>query len=354
MVTDRGPNGQIKVNDANRRTFPIPEFTPLILKVKTDGTTLAIVQTIPIVGQSGKPVTGLSNLDKIDEAPYDYTAQNLLNYNPSGLDTEGLVRTSAGDFWLCEEYSPSILRVDKTGKVVKRYVPSGLKLEGADYPVADTLPAILGKRKSNRGFEGIGISQDEKTLYVVLQSPLLNPDSKTGNASRNTRVLVFDIASEKMVAEYAYRFDAIQEFDTRPNLTPDEMKLSGVISLNNNTLLILERTDVVAKVYSVDLSKATNILGSKWDEAATTPTLEATEDLTGASVTALPKTLVVDLFKVQGTPGKIEGIAVVDKNTLAIANDNDFDIGTFDASGNNVGAGTKSKLLLISLPKPLF
>src|SRR5262245_54448551 len=28
MVTDRGPNGQIRIDGANRRTFPIPDFTP--------------------------------------------------------------------------------------------------------------------------------------------------------------------------------------------------------------------------------------------------------------------------------------------------------------------------------------
>ena len=30
MITDRGPNGE------DPRTFPVPEFTPFILKVKTD------------------------------------------------------------------------------------------------------------------------------------------------------------------------------------------------------------------------------------------------------------------------------------------------------------------------------
>ena len=34
MVTDRGPNGQIKVNGTNRRTFWVPEFNPMILRVK--------------------------------------------------------------------------------------------------------------------------------------------------------------------------------------------------------------------------------------------------------------------------------------------------------------------------------
>ena len=120
---------------------------------------------------------GLSNLDVKDEPPYDYQAETQLPYNVNGLDTEGLVRLKNGDFWVAEEYSPSILKVDPSGKVVKRFVPQGLELPGADYPIVEALPAVYGKRKINRGFEGLALSPDEKTLFLVLQSPLLNPDA---------------------------------------------------------------------------------------------------------------------------------------------------------------------------------
>src|SRR5689334_13379184 len=33
MVTDRGPNGEPKVNGEKRRTFPVPEFAPAIVRV---------------------------------------------------------------------------------------------------------------------------------------------------------------------------------------------------------------------------------------------------------------------------------------------------------------------------------
>jgi Esterase-like activity of phytase len=355
MITDRGPNGQIAVDGKNRRTFWVPEFDPTIVRVKTEGKAIKILEAIPIVGQSGKPVTGLPNLKDVDEAPYNYSAQELLPLNPNGLDTEGLVRTTAGDFWIGEEYSPSIVHVDRTGKVIKRYIPEGLNLDGTDYPVAKVLPAIYGKRKINRGFEGIALSGDEKTLYMVLQSPLLNPDRKTGEASRNTRVLVFDIPSEKVTAEYIYRFDVSKEFDPNPKNTPDEMKLSGVIAMNPTTLLVLERTDLIAKLYSVDLSQATNILGSKWNDTKTAPTLEALADPATAGVRVLPKTLVLDLSSIKGMPEKIEGVALLDQNTLAVSNDNDFDSeeSKYDAEGNNIGKGKISQILTISLAKPL-
>jgi hypothetical protein len=357
MVTDRGPNGQILVDAVNRRTFPIPEYTPTIIKVRAAHGTIEILQTMPILGQSGKPVTGLSNIEGFDEVPYDYRAETVLTYNPNGLDSEGLVRTMSGDFWLADEYSPSLVKVDASGKVVKRYVPAGFKLSGTDYSVADTLPAIYAKRKLNRGFEGLALSPDQKTLFIALQSPLLNPDAATGNPSRIGRILAFDIATEKPVGEYAYVFEPVLEFDTTLERLPTEMKISGLIATGPDSLIVLERTDWVAKLYRVDLKAATNLLGTPWDDVATTPSLEALADLpadlNNANVKPLPKALVVDLHTIEGVPDKIEGVTMLDRSTLVIANDNDFDIGTFDEAGNNVGLGTKSRILVIGLPSPL-
>jgi hypothetical protein len=355
MITDRGPNGQVRIDGANRRTFPIPTFSPMILRAKTEGDSVRILETIPVVGQSGKSVTGISNIKGYDEMPYDFTGKTALPFNPNGIDCEGLVRTKAGEFWIVEEYSPSLMHLDRSGKVLKRYIPEGVKLGATDYLVATAFPPIFGKRKINRGFEGLAMSSDEKTLYILLQSPLLNPDRKTGDNSRNTRMLIFDVAGEKVTAEYVYRFDVAKEFDPGPKMKPDEMKLSAVAYLNPMTLLILERTDDVAKIFSVDLSKATNILNGKWSDPKTVPTLESLEDPATENVAVLPKTLVVDLSKFKDMPEKIEGLVILDRNTIAVANDNDFDTAEskYDADGNNVGRGTKSEIIVISLDTQL-
>ena len=78
-----------------------------------------------------------------------------MDLNPNGLDTEGIVRAHDGTFWLVDEYSPSLVHVSAGGKVLARYVPKGLSLTGADYPVIEVLPSIFPTRKGNRGFEGL-------------------------------------------------------------------------------------------------------------------------------------------------------------------------------------------------------
>lgn len=126
------------------------------------------------------------------------------------------------------------------------------------------------------------------------------------------------------------------------------MKISALSVLKPGRLLLQERTDAVARLYTVDLRKATGLLGGRHDDPATTPSLEASLP---ADVTVAAKSLTVDLAAIDGLPGKIEGVAVLDPRT--IANDNDFGVGTFDANGRLVDTGIPSRILTIRLPRPI-
>lgn len=381
LITDRGPNGE------DPRTFPVPEFTPLILKVRTANGAIEILETIPITGLNValNGVTGIPNLNNTTEPPalnepfFGCGGAPALGVNPHGLDTEGLVRASDGTFWVVEEYGPSLLKIDPQGKVVKRFFPAdllGLLSPITGYGADDSslsIPKLYGlKRKLNRGFEGIALSPDEATLYIALQSPLVNPDIDTGNASRNTRILAFDTASEQVVGEYVYRFQFTgpnrddDEFDVPsiPGNTararPRDMKVSALAMLDEQRMLVLERTDFKAKIYRVDLRNATNILGSVWDDVnKPAPSLEALNAdgaLETNGIQPLPKEFVLTLDSTQGFPQKIEGMTVLDGKTIAIVNDNDFGVGSFTV---DVGictlndSGLESRLMVIPLDEPL-
>ncbi|MEZ0075816.1 esterase-like activity of phytase family protein [Planotetraspora sp. GP83] len=352
MVTDRGPNGQPTVNGEKRRTFPVPEFDPAIVKVALKHGKAKIKKYLPIVGASGKGVTGLSDQAGHDETPYTWDGLTALPYNPNGLDTEDLVRTREGDFWLVDEYSPSLLHVSRKGQVLERYVPSGLNLTGTDYPVKDTLPAILASRQQNRGFEGLAISADQRTLFLAVQSPLANPDKKTGKKSRVGRILTFDLRSRTVTGEYAYQLEDVTTFDPKVNGDQSEMKISGLAYAGRGRLLVDERTDNVARIYQIDLSKATNLLGGPFDSPATTPSLEALTDL--SAITLPVKSLVLEPNTlIPSLPGKIEGVAVLDPWTVALANDNDFGLGDFDSNGKLIDSGVPSRVVIVKLAKPL-
>ncbi|MCX4593779.1 esterase-like activity of phytase family protein [Streptomyces sp. NBC_01549] len=352
-VTDRGPNGQIKVDGKKRRTFPVPGFDPAIVKIKVSGDTVKVLDALPITTSSGKPVTGLSNQAGRDEAPYSYDAQTPLAYNPNGVDTEGIVRSADGSFWLVDEYGPSLIHVSARGKVLTRYVPKGLNLTGADYPVVEALPAVLLHRKVNRGFEGLA-QLPGGDLVMAVQSPLSLPDGDAGDASRTTRLLRFSPKKRAVTAEYAYRFEPVNVVDPSEDDT-SELKISSVVAVGNDRLLVEERTDKAARLELVELTRGTDILGGPWDSDKTSPSLEQLDDPAASGVPVLAKRLVVDLGTVAGVPGKIEGIARVDRDTLALINDNDFGMtdgaGAFDAQGRLVDSGIETTVTYVRLPR---
>ena len=362
-ITDRGPNG-----NPGRRTFVAPKFNPEILHVRVQGDRINILSVMPILDASGLPITGLPNVETFDETPYDFNGTNIIDRNANGLDTEGIVRTRNRDLWLVDEYSPSLVHVGADGRIIDRFVPENSRLATVlantpNYRVRKNLPAILNFRRQNRGFEGIAITPDERTLFLSMQSPLEYPTRVLGRASRNVRILRFDIASERVTGEWAYQFAEVCSFLGQPAgcpVIPDEMKISSLIALNNTSLLVGERTDTAAKVYRVDVASATNILGTVWDTVAALPGIDtpALETLTpgGQGVTFLTKTLIVDLSPL-GLPTKIEGMALVRPDVLVVANDNDFgmtDTATFNASGR-ITSDTlvKSKLMFVQLTEPV-
>ncbi|MFF8716540.1 esterase-like activity of phytase family protein [Streptomyces sp. NPDC015184] len=354
-VTDRGPNGQIKIDGKKRRTFPVPGFDPAIVKVRVSGKHLRVVRAIPLTTRSGNPVTGLSNQSSRDEAPYTYDARTPLPYDPNGLDTEGIVRAADGTFWLVDEYGPSLVHVSAQGRVLARYVPQGLGLTGADYPVVEALPGVLLHRKVNRGFEGLALLPGGD-LVLAVQSPLSLPDQDAGESSRNVRLLRFSTKKHAVTAEYAYRFDPVDVVDPGEDDT-SELKISSVVAIGRDDLLVEERTDKAARLHRVSLPHGSGILGSAWDDPTTSPSYEELTDPSASGVPVLRKRLVVDLGKVAGVPGKIEGVAVTGRDTLALINDNDFGMTdgaeAFDENGRLVDSGVRTSVTLLKLPRPL-
>jgi hypothetical protein len=343
-LADRGPNGQITIDKSVNRTFPVQDYVPHFYKIQLEGDQVKVLETNKLLLPEGKTgivsktrnTTGLSNVST-DEKSYDHTGKVLLPLDPDGLDLEGIAYSPTdGTFWLSDEYRPSLIHVKRDGTIMSRYVPIGdkEKLADAQIPVVEAIPAIYSKRISNRGFEGVTISPDGKFLYASIQSPMAVPDKATGEASRNLRILKMDLTTKQVVGEYVY---VAEDAKTFVNVTQKDVVISDLQALSTDILLVDERDKnegaaaQIKRVYKIDLSKATNIL-NKSDVSSTVEgtTQEQWKDM---KVVTAPKSLVVDLTKLGYPFEKFEGLAVVDKNTIAIANDNDFGVGEYDASG---------------------
>lgn len=191
--TDRGLVGEplkLPAIGDDVRPFIIPQFQPrwVMLETSHQTSSLKIVKEILLTDPKGQPLTGLPLIhtdgDKFsDEKPVDL-AGKLLPMDLGGIDPEGLTRDADGNFWMCEEYRPSILKFSPSGKLIKRFVPKNSftapqlaaldKKWGAGHLVAN-LPEEYRYRRPNRGFEGITF-QDGK-IYATLQSPLDIPSA---------------------------------------------------------------------------------------------------------------------------------------------------------------------------------
>jgi hypothetical protein len=296
-VTDRGPNGE-PYDDVHN--FLLPEFDPTLVRIKVKGTKIEVVDSIPITTTDGKAVTGLPNRAFGEESlPYASDVVTVLPYNPNGLDPEGVARTADGHFWISDEYAPSILELDAEGHVLARHVPAGAeefyKSAGVGYPVKGSLPAGLVYRKDNRGLEDIALLPDGKTIVAALQSSIVVPGQKDRII---TELISFDTAKGKTLHEYAYKFDEPTTF--APGTRGRKLKISALIPVDQDHVIVQERTDDEARFYLVKLDPA--------------------DDL----ITEQDKTLVANLAGVQGVPGKIEGAALKTKDTLVLTSDDDF------------------------------
>jgi Esterase-like activity of phytase/Secretion system C-terminal sorting domain len=347
--TDRGPNGE-PVSD--KRPFLLPAFAPEIVRFELNPANgvINITQRIQLQNPTLNLLTGLPNTAIAgntstpfnDEAPI-----NLLNaslpLDPLGGDLEGVVVAPDGTFWMVDEYRPAIYQFSSTGVMLKRYVPQGTAA-AAGQPAGtfgtEVLPAVIGQRRQNRGFEGIALQNGK--VYAFVQSPIRNPASlsnATLNNSRNIRIVELDPVTET-TRQFLYIMDN-PNLGGATNTRPD--KIGDAVAFTNGQFLVVERDDdaidsdplelIEKKVYRFNLGGATDISafsglvalpggGSKTIDQMTTA------ELASVNIVPIQKFLHVDLAKAgYNTNEKVEGLALISPDSIAVINDNDFNVG---------------------------
>ncbi|GFZ98786.1 esterase-like activity of phytase family protein [Elstera cyanobacteriorum] len=353
-LSDRGPNiacGDLDGYGANKdelckeapkngRVYPRPGYSPSFYQVELDPATktFKLVGVTPAKTKSGKPTSGLLNPLTVasTEIPLDGTGKKL-EQDPNGVDMEGLAVLKDGTMWVGDENGPSLMQFDAEGRLQRRLVPTGTEKDyaAADYETIGALPAILTKRSLNRGIESLSISPDETHLYFLLQNPLANPDAKTYQAATNARLYKMERVSGKIVGEWVYPMDPVATYPGEKSPNNSTVRISEIMALSGDRLVVLERTEKTTRLYEVALTADGNILGSAWDDVATTPSLEATPS-DAPAVKALKKTIRFDTAAYPEAPVKLEGMALAGDGRLMLINDDDFGID-----------GATTKILLI-------
>ncbi|HET6449433.1 MAG TPA: esterase-like activity of phytase family protein [Conexibacter sp.] len=368
-LTDRGPNNDLTCGGVAGREIFVPAFAPRLIYFTVADGTIKLDKVKPMrVGT--QLASGLANLPG-DEASFSTTCRTLPN-DPFGVDSEGVVvdpRSSSGGrawdkrtrLWIADEYRPSIIRAQGNGELESRLVPGGATGDAYAAEVAQEeansgngidvirgFPAIVGDRfRHNRGFEDVVLQQfrGRTYLYTALQSPMENPDRVTRD-SLAIRVFRIDITS-------AAHPHVDREWVTLLEVNPGRKKpladkISSLLPAGPDKLLIEERDDTVTndptavtRLWKVDFTRATNLLGDAYDDASTAPTLEtqyvpATSGVVPANPAGVvpgAKSLCLDVARALTDNGlvnvKLEGMSLVKqsgKTVLAMVDDNDFDL----------------------------
>lgn len=344
-VGDRGPNLKVPfaiehygIRHLDRyaeiegaKVMPCPNIGPAISELRIEAARVVHVRTLPLRDRSGRPLSGAPIPGGFSEPAFNLDGTPI-DPDPSGADTEGIAAAADGTFWIADEYGPSLLHVASDGAVLARWVPHGSShwFRDVNYPVVEALPAIAARRQLNRGFEAIALSEDETSLYLAFQSPLAHPDEQAHRHGRHVRIWELNLATGAVVAEYLYPFDKPDSFCRDAELGEmhwHDLKVSELVPLGGNRLLVLERGSATTKLYAIALDPAC-VIDAAWLDIATRPTLEelSGSGQVGQQVPQLAKTLLFTTDDHPKVGPDLEGIALLSAEAILLVNDNDFGI----------------------------
>ncbi len=263
---------------------------------------------------------GLSDPDR--HVPWSLTRADR-RLTGAEFDIESFQRLDDGTFWLGDEFGPFLLHTDGAGRLLEPPVP----LPGVKSPQSPLLAAgehpTLGRSK---GFEGMALDPKGKTLYPLLEGVVAGDDPQV------LRMYEFDLKKGR----YTGRF-------WRLRLEHSRNAIGDLIAVDKDRFIVIERDPA----QGADARLKALFLLDRRDR-----------DRDGY----MDKQLLVNLMAVPDPRGiggdgaffrfpfeTIEGVVMVDDQTLAVLNDNNFPF----SSGRNPGRPDDNEMILVRLDQPL-
>ena len=180
-----------------------------------------------------------------------------IRYNPLSRQ---LVWSSEGERIVKEKdtvlENPSVIVISSNGKYNSSF----------ELPANLIMHATENGPRQNGVLEGLSFADNYKTLFVNVEEPLYEDGPRADVTENNTyiRILKFDVASKKNIAQYAYKLEPV----AYPATPSTAFKINGVpdiLNIGNNKFLVIERSfstgreACTIKVFITDLSAATDI-----------------------------------------------------------------------------------------------
>ncbi len=277
---------------------------------------------IDLVGGGVEVVGGFGLSDPDGHLPFPLTRPDR-RLTGADLDPESFQRLPDGTFWFGEEFGPYLVHTDATGRVLEPPV----RPEGVVSPDAPDLTGAVPTLASSKGFEGMALSPDGRTLYPLLEGAV------SGDEPQTLRLYSFDTRrSDVTGVEAQYRLES-----------PGNA-IGDLVALDDHRFLVIERDNgqgATARFKAVFLFDTRD------------------RDRDGFA----DKQLLVNLLAIpdpQGLAGEpggfatfpfvtIEQLAVVDDHRILVGNDNNFP----GSSGRTPGVPDDDEYVLIEVDQDL-
>jgi hypothetical protein len=165
---------------------------------------------------------------------------------PLRFDPESVRVSGRGTFYVAEEYAPSVVEFDASGRWLRRLRVPQKFLAEADASVG---------RQPKSGFEGLALSPDGDHVFALLQRPLQQDHALGANGQAHgvfCRLLEIDLRSGK-TRELVYTLESHKH------------GTNELLALNDHELLVIERDWEGAahhgfkRVFVIDIRDATDV-----------------------------------------------------------------------------------------------
>jgi hypothetical protein len=354
-LSDRGPGGGLLDYSTRLSRFKV-NVHPVTGEISQFRVLETILFTDPdhLLAGAGPNLNGLNPLSLNGDA-------SVLGHS---FDPEGLVVDPwTSHFYVADEYGPALYEFDRKGRLKRIFdVPQNLvpMVGTAVNYVATRDDGANAGRQDNRGYEGVAISPDGRTLYAVLQDPLINdPTGNNGRNSRNVRIVVYDNDRRSptygsSIKQLAYRLEAQAAVAARINAifpgnangtNPRQGRnigVSSIVAINKTQFLVLERDNrgigvddpagangVGSKrVFKIDITNATDVSGVVLPADALPPgVIPVAKDDADVFIDLSASTLLPNGKQAEKWEGLAIGPRLLNGARLILAgNDNDYSV----------------------------
>ena len=300
LASDRGPG-----DGASDYRCRVHRMEIVVKPGTREPVSIKLLSTTLLSGTGGVPLTG-------SKKP-----------GPVRFDPEGIRMGRDGRFFISDEYGPVIAEFSAKGEMVRKLVlPDRFMPEKeSDNPQGELPPTNNRGRQPNRGMEGLAISADGKTLFGIMQGPLIQDGALDASGKRVgllCRMVEIDIRSG-FTREFAYRLD------------DSSHGINEILAVSADSFLVIERDGLggnEAKAKKIFLAKTTG--SSDVSEIDALPGRKIP-----ARIKPMSKRILIDLLDPQyrlagpSFPEKIEGLAFGPdlpdgRKLLLVTADNDF------------------------------